>query len=104
MKRYKHWLKIHGCWSQKATLKAWDNLNEYLKKYPTAKITVYNLTAGNMFHKFFCLECEQSYNDLDLDCNSSFDGSLIRLTKKPSMLEEAKDFDTLFNIYTKQVV
>lgn len=57
--------------------------------------------TGLMFNKFFCLECEQKYNDLDLDCNSGFNGSLIRLNRKPSNLEIASEFDKLYNIYTK---
>ena len=40
-----------------------------------------------MFAIFIRLECEQNYNDLDLDCNSMFDGSIKHLNSKPSNIE-----------------
>lgn len=95
----KHWLKIHGYWTRKQTIKAWENLMEYIKKYPESKITVYN-SETSLYHKFFCLECNQNYDDLDIDCNSSFDGSLIHLNRKPSNLVECKgNFQRIHNIY-----
>lgn len=101
MKRYKHWLKIDWRSSGESSWKQWQNLKNYLDKYPDSKITVYNMEYGNMFDKFFCLECTQNYNDLDLDCNSMFTGSLRHLDRKPANLKPSpKDFETLYQIYT----
>lgn len=97
----KHWLKIDGRWNQKTTIKAWNNLKEYLQKYPESKITVFN-SETNLFHKFFCLECEQNYQELDIDCNSLFSGSLIHLDRKPSSLISTKTFEEMYKIYTKE--
>lgn len=102
MRRYKHWLKINGKWNNKRMQKAYFNLKEYIDTYPESKITVYNPTNGFMFNKFFCLECNQSYNSLDLDCNSSFDGSLIHLNRKPNNIKQSKkDFDSIYEIFTR---
>jgi len=81
VRKYKHWLKIDGMWNIDITVKAYNNLKDYIEKYPESKITVYNPTDGFMFHKFFCLECHQNYNDIDLDCNSMTSGSLIHLNR-----------------------
>lgn len=86
MKRFKHWLKIDGMWNEVKTNKAYQNLLEYIEQYPDVKITMF-VSENNLFHRYFCLECSQSYNDLDLDCNSLFDGSLIHLNRKPANIE-----------------
>ena len=101
MKTYKHWLKISWRSTWQSSVSQWKQLKEYLDKSPDSKITVYNRIDGNMFDKFFCLQCHQNYNDLDLDCNS-FSTKLIHLDRKPGGLEPSpKDFLTLFNIYNK---
>lgn len=89
MKKYKHWLKIDGYWNDNKTQKAYQNLINYLSKYPCSKITVF-IPKYSLFHRYFCLECPQNYNDLDLDCNSFFDGSLIHLNCKPSNIDQSK--------------
>lgn len=84
-----HWLQIGGI---KLTLKdenkQWNNLNEYLSKYPESKAEVYKKFTGDMFAKFIRLECEQNYNELDLDCNSMSRGSIRHLNHKPSNIEK----------------
>lgn len=96
-KPYKHWLKIDGLWETKNIIKAYKNLKKYLTKYPKSKITQY-LSNRMMFDRYLCLECEQNYIDLDLDCNSSFDGSLIHLKGRPVMITQSKR--TFKEIYT----
>jgi hypothetical protein len=89
---YKHWLKIDGYWSNEVTQKAYQNLQEYLDLYPEAKITMF-LPKYRLFHRYILLECSQNYNDLYLDCNSFFTGSLIRLTSKPKhMVQSRRNF------------
>jgi hypothetical protein len=89
MKVYKHWLKIDWRAHGEAEDKQWNNLHSFLSRYPESKITVFNKTAGNVFEKIFCLETTQKYNDLDLDCNSFFSGSLTRMERKPSNIEKS---------------
>jgi hypothetical protein len=87
-------------WDKEQTGKAYKKLMDYLNRYPDSKITPFNSNYGSIFDKYFCLECDQSYDDLDLDCNSMFDGSLIRLARKPNYLEHGfKSFEDLYHIY-----
>lgn len=88
MKAYKHWLKIDGMWDNKQTLKAYQNLINYLSEYPSSKVTIF-VPKYSLFNRYICLECSQSYDDLDLDVNSHFDGSLIRLLSKPKDIEQS---------------
>lgn len=83
-----HWLQIGGikC-SIDCENKQWQNLKEYLIKYPESKVEIWKKCTGDMFAIFIRLECEQNYNDLDLDCNSMFDGSIKHLNSKPSNIE-----------------
>lgn len=102
MRNYTHWLKIDGTWTKETTAKAYQNLMDYLNKHPNSKITVFNPSYGFIFNRYIRLECSQSYNDLDLDCNSMFKGSLIRLAQKPKEVEQSKkDFQDLFKFYTE---
>ena len=96
-----HWLKIDGLWGMPRTLKAWENLAKYLRNYPDSKITVYSSDI-NLFHRFFRLSCKQSYQDLDLDCNSMFTGSLIRLSRKPNyLIRNPEEFWQLYDLVTR---
>jgi glycogen synthase len=102
MRTYTHWLKIDGTWSYGTTAKAYQKLMDYLNQHPNSKVTVFTPNYGFMFNRYIRLECSQNYNDLDLDCNSMFDGSLIRLTQKPKDVKQSKkDFQTFYNIYTE---
>lgn len=102
MRIYKHWLLIDGKQRKHLTVKQWNNLKEYQEKYPESKITVYNKKYGSIVDKVICLEVAQNYNDLDLDCNSLFDGSLRRLNRKPADLEPTGEFEKLYKIYTRE--
>jgi hypothetical protein len=102
MRTYKHWLLIDGMQRQYSIIKQWNSLKEYQEKYPESKITVYNKEYGSIFDKVICLETIQKYNDLDLDCNSLFDGSLKRLCRKPANLETTGEFEKLYQIYTRE--
>lgn len=83
-----HWLEYGGglCKTEKEN-KQLAELQRYLEENSTAKAQGYWKTTGDMFAKFVRLECNQSYNDLDLDCNSFFDKSLKRHERKPSNIE-----------------
>lgn len=104
MKTYKHWLLIKGISRPESTRKQWNNVKEFIDKYPESKVTVYNREYGNIFDKLLCLETSQCYNDLDLDCNSFFDGSLNRLDRKPPDLIETKSFDFMHQVYSCEPV
>lgn len=86
-----HWLKFGGYRvSLKSEAKQWLNLGEYLQKYPDSKATVFIKTTGDMFEKVVKLECCQDYQELDLDCNSMFDGSIRHLNSRPGNIEPSK--------------
>jgi hypothetical protein len=80
-----HWLQIGGI---KSSMKnediQWANLKKYLEEYPESKAVVYIKETGDIFCKVVKLECSQNYNDLDLDCNSMFNGSIRHLNHKPN--------------------
>jgi len=87
-----HWLEYDGifCNIEKRT-KQLEELRQYLRKYPTAVAKGYKKTKGDIFLKIVRLECEQSYDDLDMDVNSLFDKSLRRHSRKPSNIEYSED-------------
>ena len=83
-----HWLEYDGIrMMPDRAEKQLEELQRHLRENPTAKAEGYWKTTGDMFAKFVRLECNQSYNDLDLDCNSGFDKSLKRHVRKPSNIE-----------------
>lgn len=77
--KYVHWLKIDSM-NETQEGKEWLNLKEYKDKYDCNMTVFY---YNNNFDKIIKLECNQSYEELDMDVNSMFDGSLIRLKSKP---------------------
>ena len=83
-----HWLEYGGirCMPDREKEQL-EELRQYLRKYPEAKAEGYWKTTGDMFARFVRLECNQSYDDLDMDVNSGFDKSLRRHTRKPSNIE-----------------
>jgi len=97
-----HWLQIGGMKiREKDEIKQWGNLNEYIQKYPLSKSQVWLKTTGDMYARFIKLECEQSYDELDLDCNSISDGSIKRLGNKPSNVEvSSKGIECFFDYYS----
>ena len=64
-----------------------EELRQYLRNDPTAKVEGYFKNTGDVFAKVVRLECEQSYIDLDLECNSMSSMSLKHLTHKPPNIE-----------------
>lgn len=79
--KYTHWLKIDLSNETKKGIE-WNNLKIYKEKYD-CNMEVYYYDNDSFCKKVIKLECNQSYKDLDLDVNSMFDGSLIRLSSKP---------------------
>ena len=97
MSKYKHWLKINGCTSD--TKKQYREIENYLKEYPESKATIYQ-NNYSLFDWVILLECNQNYNDLDMNVNSGFN-NLRRLSRKPSNIEERtniiiKDYEISF--------
>ena len=90
-----HWLEFDGirCRVDKKEQQLAE-LRRYMQKYPTTTVKGYWKTTGDMFAKFVRLECNQSYNDLDMDVNSSFDKSLHRHSRKPSNIEYSEIITT----------
>lgn len=78
--KYVHWLKV-DLRNETRNGKEWLNLKEYKDKYD-CNITVFYYN-NSFTDKAIKLECNQNYDDLDLDVGSMWDGSLIRLMKKP---------------------
>ncbi len=82
--KHTHWLKIED-----DMVKAvWKNIKEYKEKYDCNMEIFYRDT--NIINKFIKLECNQSYEELDLDVNSMSEGSLIRLLSKPKNIYKYK--------------
>ena len=83
-----HWLE-YG--SMRASLdketKQLEELRNYLRNDPTAKAEGFFKNTGDVFAKVVRLECNQTYDDLDMDVNSLSVGSLKRLPRKPSDIE-----------------
>jgi hypothetical protein len=86
-----HWLRIGDSkLTKQAELKQWENIKDYLEKYPISKTIVYVKNSSDVFAKIVKLECEQSYDELDLDVNSGFNGSIRYLNSRPSDIELCK--------------
>lgn len=75
--KYTHWLKIEDDMIKKV----WTRLKEYREKYNCNMAVFYKET--NFISKYIKLECNQSYQDLDLDVNSISDEGLRHLSYKP---------------------
>lgn len=82
--KYTHWLKIEN----DMVIDVWKNIKEYEEKYDCNIEIFYRRT--NLINKFIKLECNQSYQDLNLDINSMSDGSLIHLLSKPRNIYKYK--------------
>lgn len=98
---YKHtyWLKMED----DMTEKAWTNLKEYKEKYDCNIEVFYRLS--NFINKFIKLECNQSYQDLDLDVNSASESSLIRMSRKPKDIKKYNQpIEEFFGRYIKSKV
>ena len=101
MKKYVHWLKIDGFAFGKDFAEQFLEIENYLKKYPTSKATVFWYDSGSM-HRIVKLECEQCYRDLDMCVNSS-STYLLRLHSKPKNIGREHDF-CFPDVYRKYLV
>lgn len=77
---YTHWLRINMNTDEE---KQWKNLMDYWNKYDCA-MTVYYYDYNPLTEKVVKLDCNQSYQDLDLDVNSMSSGSLKKIKNKPT--------------------
>ena len=99
--KYVHWLKIDSSNETKEG-KEWSNLKEYKEKYD-CNMNVFYYDYNPLTEKVIKLECNQNYNDLDLDVNSMNDGSLIRLKSRPkNVTQYSKDIYYFFDKKIKQ--
>ena len=95
---YKHWLKINGQAFDEA--KQYKEILDYLVKYPSAKATMF-LLEYQCFDRIVLLECDQNYDDLDMDVNSG-SHNLRRLTSKPkTMINDPREFAAMDYISKK---
>lgn len=77
---YTHWLRIDLNNDER---KQWEQLKDYWNKYDCS-MTVYYYDYNPLTEKAIKLDCNQSYEDLDLDVNSMSSGSLKRVKAKPT--------------------
>jgi len=91
----KHWLRVGGMRINIVDeVKQWENIKSYLNDFPGSKAEVYYSNHGDRYFRYVCLECNQTYSDLDLLCNSGSSGSVDRLERKPSnLLTSGFDFE-----------
>ena len=84
--KYTHWLKIED----DMVKKVWIRLKEYKNRYDCSMQVFYKET--NLISKYIKLDCNQSYQDLDLDVNSISDEGLRHLSCKPKDICMQKTF------------
>ena len=89
--RYVHWLKINRYCNCEEIAKQFFEINNYLESHPIAKAKLYHYDSGSC-NLIVRLECNQCYNELDLDVNS-FSTKLQRLTSKPKNIGREKNFE-----------
>lgn len=98
--KYTYWLKIDFS-NETETGIEWKNLKEFKEKYD-CNMEVFYYASNPFTKKAIKLECNQIYQDLDLDVNSSFDGSLIKLNSKPKNIEPYnRPIELFFENYIK---
>jgi len=99
--KYVHWLKIDLS-NETREGREWSILKEYKEKYD-CNMTVFYYDNNPLTEKVIKLDCNQNYNDLDLDVNSMNDGSLIRLKSRPKNITQyGKDINYFFDKKIKQ--
>ncbi len=77
--KYTHWLRI----SAPNEKEKWENLKKFWDKYDCF-MTVYYYDYNPFLDKLIKLDCNQSYQELDLDVNSMSVNSLKRIKAKPT--------------------
>lgn len=90
MRSYVHWLKINGTVSEREEAKQYREIQSYLDRYPDSTATMY-LYELHLFHRVVKLECNQNWNNLDLDANTG-SHRLRRLTRQPDNLINPQPF------------
>lgn len=90
MRKYVHWLKIDGYSKLEETASQFFAIENYLNKYQNASAILYQYDSGS-FDWIVRLECEQCYNDLDMDVNSG-STRLVRLSSKPKNIGRERIF------------
>lgn len=90
MRKYVHWLKIDGYSKLEETASQFFAIENYLNKYQNASAILYQYDSGS-FDWIVRLECEQCYNDLDMDVNSC-STRLERLSSKPKNIGRERIF------------
>ncbi len=88
--KYVHWLKIDGYSNLEETASQFLAIENYLNHYPNSNAMLYEYDSGS-FNCIVRLECEQCYNDLDIDVNSC-STRLRRLSSKPVRIGREKVF------------
>lgn len=78
-----HWLGIDG----KNEKMKWAQLKWYVENHP-CEVKVYSKVYGDFLY-VVRLKCNQCYNDLDLEVDSSSDLSMFRYYRKPKGLVES---------------
>lgn len=93
MRKYVHWLKIDGYSRLEDTASQFLAIENYLNQYQNASAILYQYDSGS-FNWVVRLECEQCYNDLDMDMNSG-STRLKRLLSKPKNIGRGRIFKFL---------
>lgn len=88
--RYVHWLKIDGYADIEETARQFLAIENYLNAYPKSQAIMYQYYSGS-FNRIVRLECDQKYNDLDMDVNSG-STRLERLSSKPKNIGRERIF------------
>lgn len=102
MRKYKHWLVIdYTRKNEEEVTELLDNLIKYKKEH-NATVELFHRNSGTFEH-IFSVECSQSYNELDLPCNSGFN-SFYRLQRKPSNIYKGRDFRDYVQRMNKKLV
>ena len=90
MAKYVHWLKIDGFSKLQETALQFLAIENYLKSYKNASAMLYEYDNGS-FNWVVRLQCDQCYDDLDMDVNSG-STRLTRLTSKPKNIGRERIF------------
>ena len=94
----KHWLVLNALKRKDEEIELLKELIEYSKR-PGVEIEYYNKDSGS-FDSIFSVKTEQSYNDLDLPCNSG-SNSFRRLLRKPNDISKGINFNEYIEIVMK---
>lgn len=88
--KYVHWLKVDGYSNLEETASQFLAIENYLNAHLKATALLYEYDSGS-FNWIVRLECEQCYDDLDMDVNSG-STRLERLSSKPKNIGRERIF------------